>query len=120
MNKLKHWILDAEGNHVKVDLLTWAQWLEHPDNRVICYTQITSRVWVSTIFLGIDHRFPGYPPGPPILYETLVFNGPMDGEGGRWCSRDDAETGHKTFVKKAREAAGQRITKDADEKPAPA
>ena len=110
---LKHYILDENNNTVEVDLLTWAHWLEHPDNRIVALTQITSQAYVSTIFIGIDHRWPGYPPGPPILYETVIFGGPLDGEGARYCSHDDAMTGHKMYVKRARKAAGQKITEEA-------
>lgn len=106
---LKHYILDDENNTVEVDLLTWARWIEQPDNRCLFYTQINSEVWVSTIFIGIDHRFPGFPPGPPILFETMVFNGPLDGEGTRSCGHDDAQTQHRMYVKRARKAAGQKI-----------
>jgi hypothetical protein len=110
---LKHYILDDNNNTVEVDLLTWAQWLEHQDNRIVGYTGITSRVWVSTVFIGIDHRWPGFPPGPPIQFETLIFGGPLDGEGARYTSHDDALIGHRMYVKRARKAAGQKITEEA-------
>lgn len=106
---LKHYIMDADNNVIEVDLLTWARWLEESNHRVVAYTQITSQVRVSTVFIGIDHRFPGFPPGPPILYETLIFGGQLNGDGSRYCSHDDALTGHKMFVKKARAAQGQKI-----------
>jgi hypothetical protein len=99
---LKHYVLDADNHLVEVDLLTWAKWVEVPANRVVDYTEVNSEVTVSTVFLGIDHRFPGMPPGPPIVFETLVFGGPLDGDGNRYSSWDDAETGHKAFVRLAR------------------
>ena len=99
----KHYILDANNNTVEVDLLTWGRWLqENINERIVGYTEITSQVRVSTVFLGLDHRFPGMKEGPPILFETLVFGGPLDGEGNRYSSWDDAETGHKAFVRIAR------------------
>lgn len=110
---LKHYILDDNDNTIEVDLLTWAQWLEHTDNRIVGFTQITSQVLVSTVFIGLDHRFPGFPPGPPILYETLVFGGPLNGEGTRYCSHDDALTGHRMYVKRARKALGQKIKQES-------
>jgi hypothetical protein len=115
---LKHYILDADDNVVEVDLFTWAEWLEHPSNRIVGFTQITSQVYVSTVFIGLDHRFPGYPPGPPILYETLIFGGPLNHEGDRYCSHDDALTGHKMCVKHARKAAGQKVTEKAQDEQA--
>lgn len=106
---IKHYVLDSENHAVEVDLLTWAMWWENPDNRIVAYTQITSQCDVSTIFLGLDHRH-GFGKGPPILFETLVFGGPLDGEGRRYASHDDAETGHKMIVAKVREAMGQKVT----------
>jgi hypothetical protein len=110
---LKHYILDADNNTVEVDLFTWAEWYEHASNRIVAFTQINSQAYVSTIFLGLDHRFPGYPQGPPILFETMIFGGALDGEGARYCSHDDAMTGHKMQVKRARKAAGQRIKEES-------
>ena len=110
---LKHYILDENNNAVEVDLFTWARMLEHPDNRIVALTQINSEVYVSTVFIGIDHRWPGFPPGPPILFETLIFGGPLNHEGARYCSHDDALTGHKMCVKRARKAAGQRIKEES-------
>lgn len=99
---IKHYALDADNHVVEIaDLIEWGRWLEHA-NRIVGYTQINSQVRVSTVFLGLDHRFPGMPPGPPILFETLVFGGPLDGDGNRYSSWDDAETGHKAFVRIAR------------------
>jgi hypothetical protein len=107
----KHYILDENDNTVEVDLLTWARWLEDcPHARIIGYTGITSEIAVSTVFLGLDHRFFGE--GPPILFETLIFGGPLDGEGARYCSHDDALTGHKMLVQRARKAAGQKIKEE--------
>jgi hypothetical protein len=101
-----YYILDADNHAVKVDMWTWAQWFETA-NRGVGYTEITSEIRVSTVFLGFDHRFWGK--GPPILFETLIFGGPLDGEGDRYSSHDDAETGHAMFVKKARAAIGQKV-----------
>lgn len=61
-------------------------------------TQITPEVTVSTVFLGLDH---GWGKGPPILFETMIFGGPLDDYQVRYSSWDDAETGHKVAVRKA-------------------
>jgi hypothetical protein len=108
---LKHYVLDAEHHVVEVDVMTWAMWFETIGNRTIGYTEVTSEIHVSTVFLGIDHRHWG--DGPPILFETLIFGGPLNGQGMRYASYDDAETGHKTFVRKAREAIGQKVNENA-------
>jgi hypothetical protein len=102
----KYYVLDSDNHVVEVDMLTWAMSLEGTSNRVVDYTQITSEITVSTVFLGLDHRFFGK--GPPILFETIIFGGPLDGEGLRYSSYDDAEIGHRTFVAKARAAVKVR------------
>jgi hypothetical protein len=105
--RIKLYMLDADNHVVDVsNLITWGEFME-TGNRGVGYTQITSEIAVSTVFLGLDHRFFGK--GPPILFETLVFGGPLDGEGGRYSSYDDAETGHRMMVAKARAAIGQRV-----------
>lgn len=93
--------LDAENRPYEVNsIFEWATWFEDA-NRIVDYTQITSEVTVSTVFLGLDHRFPP-DTGPPLLFETLIFGGELDGDGNRYSSWDDAETGHKAFVRIAR------------------
>jgi hypothetical protein len=105
--------LDADNHLVAVaDLLEWGRWLEDA-NRHVGFTQITSQVFVSTVFMGLDHRY--FDRGPPIVFETVVFGGPLDGQGDRYSSWDDAETGHKMFVKKTRKALGQKITEVKNE-----
>lgn len=56
------------------------------------------RDWrVSTVFLGIDMRPIG--DGPPILWETMIFGGTLDGEQWRYSSREQAERGHQAIVR---------------------
>lgn len=50
---------------------------------------------ISTVFLSHNHAFDG---GTPILFETLVFNGPLDGEMDRYCTWEEAEQGHRNMV----------------------
>jgi hypothetical protein len=106
--KLKHYILDADNQIVESDFMTWAMWLEDA-NRIVGYTEITSECLVSTVFLGLDHRFFGK--GPPLLFETMIFGGPLDHETWRYSSWDDAETGHAVAVRKARKAMAVAVRK---------
>jgi hypothetical protein len=105
--KLHYYILDAEHRPVKAaSMMQWAQWFEDFNNRIVDYTEITSAVYVSTVFVGLDHRFGGG--GPPIVFETCIFGGPLDGNEWRYASWDDAEAGHKAAVRKARAAINQK------------
>jgi hypothetical protein len=101
------YVLDAENRTVAVDdLISWAHWAEAA-NRHVDWTQITSECEVSTVFLGFDHRHFG--DGPPILFETMIFGGPLDQSQWRYSSWDDAEAGHNAAVRKARAAIGQKV-----------
>lgn len=81
----------------EVGTLEWGHWMETIDNRVVAWTGNEAR-HVSTICIGLDHRFFG--DGPPLVFETMIF---IDGEGiegeryGSWAA---AEAGHKRFVDK--------------------
>jgi hypothetical protein len=59
-----YWILDENNQPQRVDVQTWGEWFGTIGNRSIGYTQITSELYVSTVFLGIDHQFGD---GPPLL-----------------------------------------------------
>ena len=48
-------------------------------------------VEVSTVSLEFDHQ---YGDGPPLLFETMVFGGPMDGSQWRYATLEEAEKGH--------------------------
>jgi hypothetical protein len=95
---IKYYIIDAEHNVVEVPLLVWAEWFENITNRIVDYTEITSVTHVSTVFLGASN----------VLFETTIFGGPHDGDMWRYISWDDAVTGHKAAVRKAREAIQQK------------
>lgn len=68
---------------------------------------------ISTVFLGLDHRFDGG--WPPILFETMVFGPPIYGDGGesyrregfaqeRYATWAEAEAGHAVLLEKFRDA----------------
>ena len=101
-----YYILDANRQPVAVDLATWGKWFA-ANNRIIEVTEINSEIDVSTVFIGVDHRLVGK--GPPLLFETMIFGGPMDQEYWRYASWDDACVGHAVAVKKARERSDDRL-----------
>ena len=90
MDDWKYMLID--GEIVKTnDLLKWGAWMEKRDERVIEQTDIED-VRVSTVFLGLDHRFT--PGGPPILFETMIFGGEHDQYQDRCCTLEDARKMH--------------------------
>lgn len=92
-----HYILDADKRPVCVGVEEWERWFDMA-NRHVAFTQINSQVEVSTLFLGIDHSFGR--PGPPILFETMIFGGEHDQDRWRYSSWDEAKAGHDAVVKR--------------------
>lgn len=92
----RHYILDHNKEPIEADLMTWARWFETA-NRTVKATDI-GEVRISTVFLGLDHSFSET--GPPILYETMVFGGPLDEFQWRYSSREAALAGHARAVAK--------------------
>jgi hypothetical protein len=79
------------------------QWVkEFRKNRDVRKTQVGD-VLVSTVFLGVDRGWGG--PGAPVVFETMVFGGPLDREQSRYCSWCEAEEGHADTVLRVKEAA---------------
>ena len=97
---LAKYILVDRQPVLEPDLTTWARWFEKADRHVAQTTVGNSRV--STVFLCHDHRFSG--DGPPILFETMVFSGPLDDEQERYCTWEDAKKGHAAMVARVRQA----------------
>jgi hypothetical protein len=73
-----HYILDAQHQPQSAELLEWANWLEAERVKPVgsslmrvADTLLVGKLRVSTVFLGLDHRFGGE--GPPILFESMAF-----------------------------------------------
>lgn len=94
---------------VAVDLWTWARWFEDIKNRQIGKDYV-GKVEVSTVFLGLNHNWRD---GEPILFETMVFGGPLHGDMDRYCTYAEAERGHQEMLTKVKIAAA-RIKAIAD------
>jgi hypothetical protein len=75
------------------DLLEWGRWMQTAKRHVAL--DWIGDVKVSTVFLGLDHQFAS---GPPLIYETMVFGGPLDQNQDRYSTREEAEQGHQKMV----------------------
>lgn len=90
----------------------WATFMESPRARIVLQEKIypllwpffgrKKKSWVSTVFLGIDHGFAALlnnEVAPPVLFETMVFGGPVSDEQRRCCTYDEAvEMHHQTCM----------------------
>ena len=89
-----HYILDGHKPK-RVSLMEWAQWFEdNRGERQVGLARI-GMVTVSTVFLGLDHQWGD---GPPLLFETMIFNGANDQYQTRASTWDEAEEQHKEAV----------------------
>ena len=73
------------------DLLAWGRWMQTA-NRHVAKDDLGDGVRVSTVFLGLDHRFDDE--GLPVLFETMIFGGPHDQYQDRYTTWEDAVAGH--------------------------
>lgn len=91
------YILDGHKVVECDDLMEWAQWFETADRHVD--KTMVGDIKVSTVFLGLDHRFGE---GEPELFETMIFDdgGEFDEEMWRYATWEEAVAGHKKAVEK--------------------
>jgi hypothetical protein len=64
-------------------------------NRIITQNQVGTAS-VSTTFLGLDF---GQDPAKPLVFETMVFGGPMQGAVTRCSTYDEAEEQHRAMCR---------------------
>lgn len=109
MKEYKYILVDRKPV-VERDVLKWAEWFEK--NRVIKVAQTDTpvkdpkwkeqraKVTVSTVFLGIDHNFfeSATTDYKPLVFETMIFGGPLDGYQDRTSTWQDAEAAHKVAL----------------------
>lgn len=81
---------------IKTDLLTWAKWFENDQKRIIASTWLAGRVHISTVFLCIDHGFGMHQ--TPVLFETMIFGGRLDGYQVRYHTYKGAVAGHQKAI----------------------
>lgn len=86
-------------NSEPISFRTWAEMRE--DHKRIALTEITSEIAVSTVWLGIDH---GWGQSVPIIFEMMVFGGPLDQEQWRYATKEAALAGHDQAVAAVRTA----------------
>lgn len=94
------YILNKDGEPLlEPDLMTWGKAFEKASDRIVKQEHIGD-LFVSTVFLGLDHSFGD---GPPILWETMVFKkGTYDDLKMDRCSgtREQALAMHQAMVER--------------------
>ena len=77
-------------------VLEWARDFERmkkTGGRIIHQTELENGLWVSTVWLGLDHQFGD---GPVHIFETMVFpkGSYSEKDCERYSTREEAEEGH--------------------------
>lgn len=84
------------------DLLEWGRWLEQASRtgeKHVNETWVNAEVRVSTVFMGLDHGYSWMPHSRPLLFETMIFGGPLDMYQTRYSTWAGAEHGHNVALK---------------------
>jgi len=99
------YILDAGGKpSPEPDLFKWAEWFEDADRKV-AHDRVGD-CEVSTVFIGLDYSFTAA--AEPVLWETMVFGGPLDQHLDRCTgNREQAEAMHARMVARVKESIPQ-------------
>lgn len=87
------YILDEHDNPIaEPDMVLAARWFgNNPKRRIVTKTDVNEDCTLSTVFLGLDHSYRG---GEPILYESMWFGGPNNGDMRRYNTKKEAFEGH--------------------------
>jgi hypothetical protein len=104
---------DKQGN--PIDLWRWGELHEDLDYIVVEKTPLMYNdepVEVSTVWLGINHQ---WGEGPPIIFETMVFGGPDDGDQWRYSTEKEARDGHAVIVHELVNRAARDRTEQGEE-----
>ncbi len=113
MKMTHNYILDDNGEPVPCeDVLAFGTWFGNFANRIVKQEHFRG-LWLSTVFLGIDHNF-GFD-GRPVLWETMVFGKSSDLDC--WCrryqSRQDAIATHERIAELLRQGVETQTDLDA-------
>src|SRR3990172_11732027 len=90
---------DKDGK--PVSLKQWAKLIEDRTYRRVAETILPDGTWISTVLLGLDHRFTME--GPPVIFETMVFpdaENLRERDCERYATQEEAIAGHATMVQK--------------------
>jgi hypothetical protein len=90
---IRYYVLDKNNNPKPVSVDRWAFTFEH--HRRVVARETIGGVIVSTVFLGLDHSFGS---GPPLIFETMVFDADESLICRRYSTWNEAVEGHHEIV----------------------
>jgi len=101
----RHYLLDENKNPYEVSLEEGLKVYEDMSMKIVQQDRLDNGVFVSTVFLGLDHSWSDSLNHEPVLFETMIFEGPYDQYQVRYTTYNNALNGHKQaleLVKKSK------------------
>lgn len=83
----------------RVETLRWARWLEDAHAERVVRQENAVEGWVSTVFTGLSTALSDRERAP-LLFETRVFGGRLDGEMERCATWAEAEAQHAAMIRR--------------------
>ncbi len=91
---------DKEGN--EISLLEWGNLFENKEYKRVSSTHLKNGIWVSTIWLGMDHNYFGEGENGIKIFESMAFSPGKLGELDcvRYSNLKEAINGHVKMCQK--------------------
>lgn len=97
--------------------ISFEEWLRTAEDKRVALNALPNGLRISTVWLGLDHRF-GL--GPPLIFETMVFDpkrqGNHDLDCARYSTEEEAIQGHKEMCNKWKDYEPDGIDQEDYEK----
>lgn len=103
---MSHYILEGKTPRL-ADPMEWAKWFGTTDRHI--GNDVIGGVRISTVFLGVDHKWED---GPPLLFETMIFGGPHGEYQTRSSTWDEAEQQHAVAVALVKSTAAHKTAQE--------
>lgn len=84
-----------------MSLRQWAERFEDDLAYKHVRMSMVGEVEVSTVWIGLPQA--GSTPERPLIFESMVFGGELDGYAWRWSTLEEAEAGHDQVLAEVRE-----------------
>lgn len=86
---------DRAGEEITID--QWSALIADLAYKRVAYTTLVDGTEISTVWLGMNHRFLGE--GPPVIFETMIFGSTaLAEEQWRYATEMQARDGHQHAV----------------------
>jgi hypothetical protein len=89
--------LDENNKPVASSAIEYSRWMEQNPTKKALKQEYIGDIYVSTVFLGLDHSWPE-DESKPLLWETMIFGGEYDQFMDRYTSVEDALEGHQKAI----------------------